>query len=72
MKPEHLVSTARFLGVRVEWLASGEDPIHPRRLSAKQRVLLDYTDHLSSDALDAAILLIKEASGAFHAPSKSS
>lgn len=58
MKPEHLVAAARYLGVRIEWLATGELPMQSRCLSARHRQLLDYADELPPEALDAVLHLL--------------
>ena len=58
MKPEHLVAAARYLGVRIEWLATGEEPMQSRSLSARHRRLLDYADKLPPETLDAVLHLL--------------
>jgi transcriptional regulator with XRE-family HTH domain len=42
MKPENLVAVARALRVRVEWLATGEEPMRPEVFSPLDREILQY------------------------------
>jgi transcriptional regulator with XRE-family HTH domain len=65
MRPEHLTKAAKWLQVRVEWLATGEEPMRPRQLSAQQRALLDYSDHVSPETLSAVLRLMEDASAAY-------
>lgn len=58
MRPDHLVRTADWLDVRIEWLATGDGAMHPRRLSAQQRALLALTDDLPAEALETMLRLL--------------
>jgi len=62
MRPEHLTKAAKYLRVRIEWLATGEEPMRPRQLSSQQRALLEYSDRVSPETIDAVIRLLAEAS----------
>lgn len=64
MRPEHLAKAAKWLHVRVEWLATGEEPMRPRKLSAQQQALLDYSDHVSPETMAAVLRLLADASAA--------
>lgn len=73
MRPEHLVRTADWLGVRIEWLATGEGEIHPRRLSLQQRALLAITDQMPPESLESLIhMLAQMTATAFPAPTRRS
>lgn len=62
MRPEHLAKTAKALNVRIEWLATGEEPMRSRQLTAQQRSLLEYSERVSPETIDAIIKLLAEAS----------
>lgn len=61
MRPEHLIKAARRLNVRIEWLAIGEEPMRPRKITTKQRILLDQTEYVSEESIDAVIRLLQVA-----------
>lgn len=42
MKLHNLVAVARALKVRIEWLATGEEPMHPEVITAIDREVLRY------------------------------
>ena len=42
LKPENLVAVARALRVRVEWLATGEEPMRPDIVTPFDREVLRY------------------------------
>lgn len=42
MKPDNLVAVARALNVRIEWLATGEEPMRPEIITAVDREVLRY------------------------------
>lgn len=63
MRPEHLVRTADWLGVRIEWLATGEGAMQPRRLSVQQRALLALTDDLPAEAIETMLRLLVQVKG---------
>lgn len=64
MRPDHLARAAKFLDVRIEWLAIGEQPMRPRLLSEQQQALLDYSDHVSKETMSAILRLLADASAA--------
>lgn len=65
MRPEHLAKAAKLLRVRIEWLATGEEPMRPRQLSAQQQTLLDYSDHVSPETISAVLQLLADASSVY-------
>lgn len=62
MRPEHLVRAAEWLDVRIEWLATGEGNMQPRRLSVQQRALLALTDEMHPETIDAMLKLLAQVS----------
>jgi len=63
MKPHNLVSFARALGVRVEWLATGEMPMNPEKISEQDRELLRYLRGMPAANKEALLHVAKQLSG---------
>ena len=63
MKPANLVAVARALGVRVEWLATGEEPMRPDVISAADREVLRYLHTLPVEKRKNMIAVIRDLAG---------
>lgn len=61
MKPDNLVAVARALNVRIEWLATGEEPMRPEVITAADKEALRYLHAMPSRRRENMIAVIRDA-----------
>ena len=63
MKPENLVAVARALKIRVEWLATGEEPMRPEVMTELDREVLAYLRALPATKRKNIIAVMRDMAG---------
>lgn len=63
MKPDNLVAVARALRVRVEWLATGEEPMRPEIITPLDREMLKYLHAIPAAKRQNMIAVMRDMAG---------